>query len=401
MAPDNDDDRALGAVQDLTAELIVQARHIAAFELCRHVNRFAGALGARRIAIYLVDYSQRYVCSIGPEGEDDDIPVDGTIAGRAFTSAQRTLAHYDGEAGVWLPLLDGSERLGVMQVIHADGVDPDPRLDGFAAAVSEVIVSKNQYSDWFRRCRRRRDLTLSAEMQWRQLPPLTFTRPQFAIAGALEPAYDMGGDAFDYGDNLAGLRFSITDAMGHGTEAMVLSAAAMASLRRSRAHDVPLDETYRDVDELLRTHLGDNRFVTGIIAHFDPATGVLTWINAGHPPPILLRNRTVVGELACAPSLPMGLGGDVVEVARRQLQPGDRVLFYTDGVTEARHHDEQFGVERLIDYLLRTTLDGFDPAETMRRLSLAVLHHNDFELGDDSSMLMLEVRVVGESDTTD
>jgi serine phosphatase RsbU (regulator of sigma subunit) len=254
-------------------------------------------------------------------------------------------------------------------------------------------VAKNQYSDFYRRCRRRLPLSLSAEQQWRQLPPLTFTRPDFAVAGVLEPAYRMGGDAFDYGHDRTGLRFEITDAMGHGVEAMLLSTASSAALRHARTEDGPLEQAYRAADRILSEQFGDSRFVTGILGHLDPATRTLTWINAGHPLPLLVRERRLVGPLACRPSMPMGLGGAVVEVARQRLEPGDRVLFYTDGVTDARHEDEAFGVERLGGYLQRATLDGLDAPETLRQISIAVLSHADDELSDDSSLLLIEIRV--------
>ena len=107
-------------------------------------------------------------------------------------------------------------------------------------------------------------------------------------------------------------------------------------------------------------------------------TGELTWLNAGHPLPLLVRDGTYVGELACAPSLPMGLGGPVREVATERLQRGDRVLFYTDGVTEMRSPEgEQFGRDRLADFLVRATLDRVSPAETVRRLSASIVAYNE------------------------
>ena len=373
-------------------ELVLQARTVAAFDMSRLVNRCARHLGARRVDLFLVDYSQRYLRSIDPESDHAEIVIDGTIAGLAFTSGDPAEAHHAGETGVWWPLIDGTARLGVAQVL----LDPtEPALPGesaeaFIALVSEIIVAKDQYSDWFRRCRRRDPLTLSAESQWRQLPPLTLTHSDFTIAGALEPAYEMGGDAFDFGHNPSGLRFDITDAMGHGTEAMLLSLATTAALRHARVQSKSLDEAYRSADRILAEQFGDSRYVTGVIGHFDPATSTLSWINAGHPLPLLVRDRTVTGPLGCAPSWPMGLGGTVAEIARVHLQPGDRVLFYTDGVIEARKRDEQFGFDRLADHLQRATLAGLNAPETLRRLSLAVLAHHDFLMNDDSSLLLIE-----------
>jgi serine phosphatase RsbU (regulator of sigma subunit) len=123
-------------------------------------------------------------------------------------------------------------------------------------------------------------------------------------------------------------------------------------------------------------------------------TGVLTWINAGHPLPMLVRNGTYAGELQCAPSVPIGLGRPVVEVATDVLQRGDRVLFYTDGITESRSLDgEIFGAERLADYLVRATLDRVPAAETVRRLSANLISFVGIGLRDDATMFLVEYRV--------
>jgi hypothetical protein len=373
------------------AELVRSSRRAAAFELSALVNQAAGHLGVARVDLYVVDYSQRFLNSIDPEGDQHEIAIEGTVAGLAFTAARPAAANHDEETRTWWPLVDGTDRLGVALVVHGDRPAPDAVLDAFVGLVAEVLVTKNQYSDWFRRCRRRSPLTLSAESQWRQLPPLTLQRNDLTVAGALEPAYEMGGDAFDFAHNPSGLRFDLTDAMGHGVEAMLLSMAATAALRHSRAHELPLEETYRSADRVIAEQFGQSRFVTGIIGHLDPETSTLSWINAGHPLPLLVRDRSVTGTLACGPSLPLGLGGPVVEIGRHTMQPGDRVLMYTDGAIESRHGSEQFGLDRLTDQLERATLAGLDAPETLRRLALAVLAHSDYELADDASLLLLEL----------
>jgi hypothetical protein len=375
------------------AELVLASRTAAAFEVCRVVDRAARNLGVDRVDLFLVDYAQGHLLPIDPDVDYAEVSVDGTLAGRAFMTGLPVPAHHDGDSAVWWPLINGTERLGVAQVVHPPQAPPaDALVEPFVALASEIIVAKNQYSDWYRCRRRRHDLRLSAELQWRLIPPLTFTTPRFAVAGALEPAYQIGGDAFDYGHNPEGLGFSVTDAMGHGIEAMLLSTAATAALRHARAHGLSLEDTYSAADRILAEQFGDSRFVTGVLGHLDAEAGVLTWINAGHPLPLLIRDRQVTGTLPCAPSLPMGLGGDVVEVAHHDLQPGDRVLFYTDGVIEARSGGEQFGVDRLADQLQRAVLDEVGPAETVRRLSLAVLDHADHRLTDDSSLLLVETK---------
>jgi hypothetical protein len=400
-------DEALTAA--LFCDVLERARDTPADRVPELVRSASARIGVIDSAIYLVDYSQYVLCPIDPAtAAEDELPIEGTLAGRAFSTQTRIDGpakpgnpagqdgpdrDHRGDGRCWVPLTDGSARLGVVMLTFETMSDKlDTVIECLARLIADVIVSKDQYSDWFMQRRRRQDLSLAADMQWRQLPPLTYTTPKFCLAAILEPAYDIGGDAFDYAHHRSTLNFNITDAMGRGTNAVFLSTAATASFRHSRAHDAGLAETYRAADVLLRRQFPDNSFVTAVIAELDGESGVLRWVNAGHPCPLLVRDRTVIGELACRPSLPLGLGGDLKEIAEQSLQSGDRILFYTDGVVEAHERGgPQFGVDRLIDLLLRATLDEVSPAETMRRLSLAVMSYNDDRLDDDATMLMLEI----------
>jgi serine phosphatase RsbU (regulator of sigma subunit) len=102
-------------------------------------------------------------------------------------------------------------------------------------------------------------------------------------------------------------------------------------------------------------------------------TGHLQWVNAGHPLSLLVRRAKVVDTLACHPVPPLGLGLGQAEIATAALEPADRVLFYTDGVTEGRNLvGEPFGEDCLADLLIRETLAGQPAAETMRRLARAI-----------------------------
>jgi serine phosphatase RsbU (regulator of sigma subunit) len=136
---------------------------------------------------------------------------------------------------------------------------------------------------------------------------------------------------------------------------------------------------------------GQSYYVTGQIATLDVASGRLTWVNAGHVLPLLVRNGSFVGELECAPSMPMGLGGRVVQVAVESLQRGDRVLFHTDGISESRSPaGSAFGTERLADFLVRATMDGVSVAETIRRLAAMVIAHVGSGLRDDATLFLVE-----------
>ncbi len=173
--------------------------------------------------------------------------------------------------------------------------------------------------------------------------------------------------------------------------AVVMAVVAINSLRNARREGLGLEAAYELTGRAITAQFGPSIFVTGQIASLALDSGELTWLNAGHPLPLLVRDGSFVGELTCQPSVPMGLGGAVAEVRTTPLQPGDRVLFYTDGVTETKTSDgEQFGVARLADLLVRATLDEVSPVETIRRLSSAIMEHKHDQLSDDATLLLVE-----------
>jgi phosphoserine phosphatase RsbU/P len=146
------------------------------------------------------------------------------------------------------------------------------------------------------------------------------------------------------------------------------------------------------VDAALAGHYDDISFATGIIARLATGSGRLEWSCAGHPRPLLLRGRKIVAELSCNPVLPFGLGDGPPKPRVAELEPGDAVLLYTDGVTEARTADgEQFGLDRLVDLLEREAASGRTAEELLRRLVRAVLDHQGGSgLRDDATLLLVQ-----------
>jgi len=147
----------------------------------------------------------------------------------------------------------------------------------------------------------------------------------------------------------------------------------------------------RAADDAIASQFEDYRFVTAVLAELDLDTGELHYINAGHPPPMLLRRGKAVASLAAGRRLPLGLRDPVHEVAALYLEPGDRLLFFSDGVTEARDSDgNEFGLGRLLDLAERHVAARLPVAETLRRLSHAVLEHQRGVLQDDATLLLVE-----------
>jgi hypothetical protein len=353
------------------------------------------AAGMTDSVLCLVDLDQRLLIPLAPDGEGSPPPVDieTSDAGRAFRTEQVVAVRQGDGAGtrLWVPLMDGAERLGVLgAVVEVDGEEARSRLSALASVAAAMVVSKSAYGDNLVMARRLRDMDLAAELRWSNLPPLTFTNDRVAISGLLEPAYEIAGDAFDYAVNGELVHVAIIDAMGHGLEASRMANLALAGYRHSRRRGLDLLATFKAIDEVVADQFGPERYVTGQLAQLDLGAGRLKWVNAGHPRPLLFRHGHVVGDLAGETSLPLGLGDVPAETAQVSLEPGDLVLFMTDGVLEARSPQGQlFGRARLEGLLTEAVAGGEVPSEIMRKLCHSVLDHQRGRLQDDATLLLV------------
>ncbi len=348
------------------------------------------------VTIFMVDLEQILLSPLPPAHGFVSQDIDTTIAGRAFQVERPfVVAGTDGgDSGIWIPLIDGAERLGVLYLRSpATSDDLLRRLEDLAGVVSELIVSKTQYGDALVVARRTQEMTLAAELRWAMLPPTTFSADRVALACVLEPAYEVAGDAFDYAFNDGVLHLAVMDAMGHGLEASRLANLATAAYRTARRRGLELPGTYRLIDRALRDQFGDEHFVTAQLATLDSRTGVLRWVDAGHPRPLLLRGGRSAFELRCEPALPLGLGGPAVPVTEMALEPNDALLFFTDGIVEAGSPGgERFGAERLLDLTRRALADHQTLSETVRRLVRAVRAYREGPLADDATILCVDWR---------
>ncbi|MDG4811023.1 PP2C family protein-serine/threonine phosphatase [Micromonospora sp. WMMD1120] len=383
-------------------QLLRQSHHARPDDLPEMAMRAAPLLDARALVIYLVDHQQRLLLPLlgGSAPARDSIDIDGTLAGRAFSTAS-TCVSTSGADGVrvWVPVLDGSERMGVLEVV-TDVPMADESVDDCAAVASllaELVVTRSSYSDRIERLRRRAPMQLAAEMLRAQLPPLTFSTGHLIISGILEPCYDVGGDAFDYAVNGDIAHLALFDAAGHGSSAgmraVVLASIALAAYRNARRTGLDLTATYHHIDVAVRDH---DRYgmITAVLAELDQRSGILQVISAGHPGGIVLRDGKVVKVLPTPTALPVTLGDRrppvVVEEA---LEPGDQVLLYTDGIIEARTPEgETFGMERLVEFATKAVADRLPLPETARRLVHAILNHQDDRLQDDATVLLAQWR---------
>lgn len=382
------------SAEGVVARLLRQSHLMRPEQLPNYVAEAARDLGASGCHIHLVSRDQRSLVSLlsHPEVDTDrSLSLDGTVAGRAYRHTE-VIVSTDGQR-LWVPLLDGTERLGVLEVFTASEDDAhtlrEPLLP-FAALVAELIVSKGQYTDSYERARRALPMGVGAEMLWRQLPPLTFATDRFVITAQLEPWHEVGGDGFDYSIDGDTLRLAVFDGMGHGLGATLLTSVALAAYRNARRAGQDLIQTAKSIDQALE-HFGDDSFVTAVFAELDLTSGSLSTLCAAHPAPLLVRDGRSLGELVTEPGFPLGFGQRDDTIITSSLQPGDRLLMFSDGVIEARSSDgEFFGTDRLIEMLVREESNQQPPPETLRRLIVAVLDHQQGTLQDDATLLLLE-----------
>ncbi|MFF8911614.1 PP2C family protein-serine/threonine phosphatase [Streptomyces olivaceoviridis] len=377
-------------------QLITEAQTALPVELPALVDRCASALGLGTALIYLADLQQRLLIPLDEALES--LPVDRSSAGWAYRTISPRVVDADDGLIVWMPLLDGAERLGVLAVRAAslDGVLMR-RVRMLAHLFAMIMSTKRAYSDWLAARTRTAPMGLPAEMVRAFLPPRTIGSSRCVSTAVLEPAYDIAGDAFDHTVVKHELHTMILDGMGHDLIAGLTTSVAMAAARNTRRGGGDLTDIVGSVDQALAQWLPDH-FCTGVLCRLDTETGVLHWVNCGHPPPLLIRDERVLsGALDSSPQPPLGLAGPLAPAARQihetKLEPGDCVLLYTDGVVEARDaNGAEFGLDRFTEFIIHSNAAGQRPAEVLRLLIHAILDYQRNQLRDDATILLFEWR---------
>ncbi|WP_461008316.1 PP2C family protein-serine/threonine phosphatase [Streptomyces capparidis] len=387
---------------------LMQASHTVTLEqLPRLIAEHAATVGLDEVAVFVVDIQETVLRELTGRGPDAgaggrQYAVDGTLPGLAYQRVEVVEEGGHGSRRWWAAVTDGVERLGVLWAVAGaggegggDGAEAVPdTLRDLASLVALLLLSKRSFSDSFARLVRTAPMNVAAEMQWHLTPPPAFAGHDVTVGAVMEPAYEVGGDAFDYAVSGTTLHMGVFDAMGHDTAAGITANLAVAACRNARRRGATPAQTSEAIEASLTGQFGHSRYVTGILAELDLATGRLTWVNRGHHLPVLIRDNRWTTSLSCPPAGPMGAElGLPVTVCHEQLQPGDRLLLYTDGIVEARDaQGRQFGKDRFVDFIVRHHSGQHTLHETLRRLMRAVLHHHGGNLDDDATVLLAEWR---------
>lgn len=200
-----------------------------------------------------------------------------------------------------------------------------------------------------------RELALASEIQQRFQPTAPPHITGYELQGISFPCYEIGGDYYDFIEREDGrLVIALGDVSGKGTAAALLMSSLHAAIHAQSASHDSLVATISAVNRYLADNIPANRFVTLFYAELDPESGSMAFLNAGHNPPLIVHSAGTVEQLASG-GLPLGIKRDAeYREGRTQLQPGDVLVIYSDGVTEAvSPTGEEFGPTRLYEVVSR------------------------------------------------
>ncbi|CAN5641033.1 PP2C family protein-serine/threonine phosphatase [soil metagenome] len=355
----------------------------------------AHAWGASDVVLHLITHEQTELVPVPAEhlharGQQS---LDSGPAGRCFV----TEAQVREGAALWTPVRHGADRLGVLELVLPDDA-PAATVDDVARvaqALGLALSAHSRYGDHVEGVRRSQEMSLGAELLWSVLLPPTYASPGVSLSVLLEPTYSTGGDAYDYAVTGDTVHVLVLDAMGHGFPAASLSTIAIAAYRHSRRLGLDLAATAQAMDTLVAGSF-ETTFATAVLVELDITTGRLTWVSAGHPEPLVVRgvgtDASRVETLTSDPAPPLGVGAGLARPAVQEdfLEPGDVLVLYTEGVTEARHLDgSMVGEDGFAELVRRESDEEHSVAELTRRVRARLLAAEDAWLSDDVTALLL------------
>jgi phosphoserine phosphatase RsbU/P len=380
---------------DAFGQILRETQFAQTDELIDYINAALAPLDLRT-SCYLVNEEQTDMRPMPASGTPSEgtLPIEGTGAGRCFVTLTALPGHDDdGTPTLCLPLLDGTERLGVVQVTGPSVHEPDVQEEcrNLLTLIAHMVAVASRYGDIVPLVRRTRPMSIGSELLQAMLPPLTFTTRRVSISCILQPFYEMSGDAFDYAVDGAYAHFSLIDAIGHGLSSTMMASTALSALRATRRGGGDLLAMSETVDEVLDREFGHSAFVTALLGRLNLDTGQLLLMNAGHFAPVLIRRDKTIGELSGGHRLPLGLRDSPPRIAEHTLERGDNLLLYTDGVVEARGPDgEMFGIDRLTGLIEQGLATELPAAEVVRQAARAVIDYGDGRLRDDSTLMLVQ-----------
>jgi serine phosphatase RsbU (regulator of sigma subunit) len=308
--------------------------HLVAEQLVAEAQRIAGV----PVALYLVDIDgSRLVRLAGsrefPAHFNDVVALGSEIPPDGFTALETRLAEQlPGSASY--PMMVRGRAIGVLVAVRQPGASLR-ELAELARQGAAAIELTSAYTDVFEGARRTRQPSPAAELQLGLLPPRIMRVTGAELAGSLVPAYESGGDWFDFADNHDGAWFAIADPKGRGSVPTALGALALAALRGARRSDATLEQAVLCMDRVVREVGGPDFTINALIARWNAPTSRLAWIDCDGPPLIVASSDGTIQRLESQTEGALGSSERTAEPRRheRRLHPGQRLILCSDGVS--------------------------------------------------------------------
>jgi serine phosphatase RsbU (regulator of sigma subunit) len=378
--------RLLGAVEESAP---IDAVDVLAGELAKMVD-------SSHVSLLIADFSGNAVARLSHVTADhqvndgrnervESLPLTGSVYERVLFSQNLEIVQQDHDWLVLLPVTERGDAIGILELSLPSRPDAETvdYVVAAAHALAYVLIASRRHTDLFEWAQRDIPFSLAAEIQRRLLPSAyTAEGGSFTLAGWLEPSHDAGGDTFDYSIDREFLYTSITDAMGHSTQAALLATLTVGSLRNSRRGLASPAEQADIAGGALVSVARDDQFVTGQLIRIRLADGSGEVVNAGHPQPYLLRAGRAA-KLEIMTEVPLGVQTGHYTAQAIQLQPGDRLLFVTDGYLE------RGAVNLDIEQILEETVERH-PRQIVNELAHNVLKATGGKLRDDATALCID-----------
>ena len=349
----------------------------------RHVRRaFPGAT----VTFWVADYSGYSLERLDHARARESVDIATSVAGETLRTQSVVVDVEDGAVRACMPVTVRGEAVGVLEVGLRDKPTPDEvrHLGEVAHAFGYLVAGTRRHTDLFEWGQRSHDLNVAAEIQRRLLPAFTCESWPVTLAGWVEPAFEAGGDTFDYTVDDASTTITLTDAMGHGISAALVATLTLGVLRNQRRKSASMADQIAAANKVLHERSRDDEYVTGVFVEVPSDGAPATIVSAGHPEPWRVRDGRAE-RLAVQQAIPIGMFHDSPYVARElDLRPLDRLVLVSDGVVDTLENSASTMEQLLLESV------HLHPREVVQLLTSTVVRLQRGSPRDDATAVCID-----------